>query len=230
VAGPLGDLLRSARPADGADRPATAAAFHDARRSRWRPGAALGKQRLAGPRVGRVTFAAPREKAARAAGRAAAPEFDEEMTGHAPRARAIPDGKSVEAASQVDDARPASRRWSPTAGVGGEHYYRQPISCRRAAAPQVRSPRDTAGFFELSNRNAKAARAALLQTSDRRVQETLGVQGGRSYRPTPARNTVYRRTVLNHLAHHAAKLTGLPEAQRRPESRGIRSHRDEPNF
>src|SRR5882672_1031873 len=30
VAGPLGDLLRSALSADGADRPATAAAFHDA--------------------------------------------------------------------------------------------------------------------------------------------------------------------------------------------------------
>src|SRR2546422_11751649 len=30
VAGPLGDLLRSALSADGGDRPATAAAFHDA--------------------------------------------------------------------------------------------------------------------------------------------------------------------------------------------------------
>ena len=30
VAGPLRDLLRSALSADGADRPATAAAFHDA--------------------------------------------------------------------------------------------------------------------------------------------------------------------------------------------------------
>ena len=67
VAGPLGDLLRSALSADAADRPATAAAFHDALAEvEW-------SSALPDPAPGEYLRGSPLTEAARAAGRAAAP-------------------------------------------------------------------------------------------------------------------------------------------------------------
>src|SRR2546427_756901 len=115
VAGPLGDLLRSALSADGADRPATAAAFHDAL---------------------------------------------------------------------------AEVEWSAT-----------------EPRPKFEALASTKQILELFDRNAKAARAALLKTSDAEFKKPWAFKvAGRTVDTRP-KYTVYRRTVLNHLAHHRGQLT-----------------------
>lgn len=62
-------------------------------------------------------------------------------------------------------------------------------------------------ILELFDRNAKAARAALAKTSDTEFKKPWVFKvGGRTVDTSP-KYTVYRRTVINHLAHHRGQLT-----------------------
>jgi uncharacterized damage-inducible protein DinB len=64
-----------------------------------------------------------------------------------------------------------------------------------------------ARILELFDRNAAAARAALTKASDTDFQKPWAFKvGGRTITTNP-KYTVYRRTVLNHLAHHRGQLT-----------------------
>ena len=62
-------------------------------------------------------------------------------------------------------------------------------------------------ILELFDRNVKAARAALAKTSDATFKQPWAFKfGGRTVDTSP-KYTVYRRTVINHLAHHRGQLT-----------------------
>jgi uncharacterized damage-inducible protein DinB len=65
----------------------------------------------------------------------------------------------------------------------------------------------TARILELFDRNAAAARAALAKTTDAEFQRPWSFKvAGRTITTNP-KYGVYRRTVLNHLAHHRGQLT-----------------------
>src|SRR5216110_2913540 len=60
---------------------------------------------------------------------------------------------------------------------------------------------------ELPGWDVKAARAALAKTSDATFKQPWAFKfGGRTVDTSP-KYTVYRRTVINHLAHHRGQLT-----------------------
>jgi uncharacterized damage-inducible protein DinB len=96
--------------------------------------------------------------------------------------------------------------------------------------PKVEALESTARILELFDRNAKAARAALAKTPDTEFKEPWTFKvAGRAVDTRP-KYTVYRRTVLNHLAHHRGQLTvylRLNDA-RVPAVYGPTA--DEPNF
>lgn len=65
----------------------------------------------------------------------------------------------------------------------------------------------TKQILEQFDRNVKAARAALAKTGDATFKQPWAFKvGGRTVDTSP-KYTVYRRTVLNHLAHHRGQLT-----------------------
>jgi DinB family len=65
----------------------------------------------------------------------------------------------------------------------------------------------TARILELFDRNAAAARTALVKATDAEFRKPWAFKvGGRTITTNP-KYTVYRRTVLNHLAHHRGQLT-----------------------
>ncbi len=96
--------------------------------------------------------------------------------------------------------------------------------------PKFEALASTKQILELFDRNAKAARAALLKTSDAEFKKPWSFKvAGRTVDTRP-KYTVYRRTVLNHLAHHRGQLTvylRLNDA-RVPAVYGPTA--DEPNF
>jgi uncharacterized damage-inducible protein DinB len=96
--------------------------------------------------------------------------------------------------------------------------------------PKFEALESTARILELFDRNAAAARAALTSASDAEFKKPWAFKvGGRTVDTRP-KYTVYRRTVLNHLAHHRGQLTvylRLNDA-RVPAVYGPTA--DEPNF
>ncbi len=73
--------------------------------------------------------------------------------------------------------------------------------------PKFAALESTARILELFDRNAAAARTALAKTTDAEFQRPWAFKvGGRTVTTNP-KYSVYRRTVLNHLAHHRGQLT-----------------------
>ena len=73
--------------------------------------------------------------------------------------------------------------------------------------PKFEALESTAKVLTLFDRNAAAARAALAKASDAEFQKPWAFKvAGRTVSSDP-KYTVYRRTVLNHLAHHRGQLT-----------------------
>ena len=73
--------------------------------------------------------------------------------------------------------------------------------------PKFEALESTPRILELFDRNAAAARAALANASDAEFRKPWAFKvAGRTITKDP-KYTVYRRTVLNHLAHHRGQLT-----------------------
>ncbi|HVH68418.1 MAG TPA: DinB family protein [Gemmatimonadales bacterium] len=73
--------------------------------------------------------------------------------------------------------------------------------------PKFEALPTTGRILELFDRNAANARAALAKASDADFQKPWTFMvAGRAITTNP-KYTVYRRTVLNHLAHHRGQLT-----------------------
>jgi len=80
------------------------------------------------------------------------------------------------------------------------------------------------------DRNAKAARAALVKTPDAEFKKPWAFKvAGRTVDTSP-KYTVYRRTVLNHLAHHRGQLTVYLRLNDAPVPAVYGPTADEPNF
>src|SRR6267154_933092 len=108
------------------------------------------------------------------------PEFDEEMTATRRVLERVPDGKSA---------------WKP---------HPKSMTLGRLATLVAELPAWTVNTL---NRDAKAARDALVKTPDAEFQKPWSFKvAGRTVDTRP-KYTVYRRTVLNHLAHHRGQLT-----------------------
>ena len=161
------------------------------------------------------------------------PEFDEEMTATRRVLERVPDGKS---AWQPHPKSMTLGRLAtlvaelPAWTVNSLTLDELDIMPPGGPPPKFEALASTKQILELFDRNAKAARAALLKTSDAEFEKPWAFKvAGRTVDTRP-KYTVYRRTVLNHLAHHRGQLTvylRLNDA-RVPAVYGPTA--DEPNF
>ena len=138
------------------------------------------------------------------------PEFDEEMTATRRVLERVPDSKSSwkphpksmtlgRLATLVAEL-PA---WAVHALTKDELDIMPP----GGPPPKFEALGSTKQVLELFDRNAKAARTALAKTPDAEFQKPWAFKvAGRTVDTRP-KYTVYRRTVLNHLAHHRGQLT-----------------------
>jgi len=96
--------------------------------------------------------------------------------------------------------------------------------------PKFEALENRAKILALFDKNAKAARAALAQATDGDFKEPWAFKvGGRTVDTSP-KYTVYRRTVLNHLAHHRGQLTVYLRLNEAPVPAVYGPTADEPNF
>ena len=161
------------------------------------------------------------------------PEFDEEMTATRRVLERVPDGKS--SWKPHPKSMTLGRLATLVAELPGwvvNTITRDELDIMPPGGPppKFEALETTAQILELFDRNAKAARAALLKASDAEFKQPWAFKvAGRTVDTRP-KYTVYRRTVLNHLAHHRGQLTvylRLNDA-RAPAVYGPTA--DEPNF
>jgi uncharacterized damage-inducible protein DinB len=138
------------------------------------------------------------------------PEFDVEMTVTRRVLERVPDGKA--------DWKPHPKSMTlgrlatlvaelPVWAVNAVTLDELDIMPPGGPPPQFEALPSTARILELFDRNAATARAALSKASDADFQKPWAFKvGGRTITTNP-KYTVYRRTVLNHLAHHRGQLT-----------------------
>jgi len=99
-----------------------------------------------------------------------------------------------------------------------------------APPPKFEALGSTKQILELFDRNAKAARAALTKTTDTEFKKPWAFKvGGRTVDTSP-KYTVYRRTVINHLAHHRGQLTVYLRLNEAKVPAVYGPSADEPNF
>lgn len=99
-----------------------------------------------------------------------------------------------------------------------------------ASPPKFEALGSTKQILELFDRNVAAARAALVQAPDAEFKKPWAFKvGGRTVDTSP-KYTVYRRTVLNHLAHHRGQLTVYLRLTGAPVPAVYGPTADEPNF
>jgi len=138
------------------------------------------------------------------------PEFDEEMTATRRVLERVPDGKSAW------KPHPKSMTLGRLATLVAElpawvvnTLTRDELDIMPPGGPppKFEALESTARILELFDRNAVVARAALVKTPDAEFQKPWSFKvAGRTVDTRP-KYTVYRRTVLNHLAHHRGQLT-----------------------
>lgn len=96
--------------------------------------------------------------------------------------------------------------------------------------PKFEALENRAKILALFDKNAKAARAALAKATDADFKKPWAFKvGGRTVDTSP-KYTVYRRTVLNHLAHHRGQLTVYLRLNEAPVPAVYGPTADEPNF
>jgi len=96
--------------------------------------------------------------------------------------------------------------------------------------PKFEALESRAKILALFDKNAKAARAALAKATDADFKKPWAFKvGGRTVDKSP-KYTVYRRTVLNHLAHHRGQLTVYLRLNEAPVPAVYGPTADEPNF
>src|SRR6266566_3364586 len=96
--------------------------------------------------------------------------------------------------------------------------------------PKFEALGSTKQILDVFDRNAKAARAALVKTPDAEFKKPWAFKvAGRTVDTSP-KYTVYRRTVLNHLAHHRGQLTVYLRLNDAPVPAVYGPTADEPNF
>src|SRR3989454_972009 len=96
--------------------------------------------------------------------------------------------------------------------------------------PKFEALGSTKQILDVFDRNAKAARAALVKTPDAEFKKPWVFKvAGRTVDTSP-KYTVYRRTVLNHLAHHRGQLTVYLRLNDAPVPAVYGPTADEPNF
>jgi uncharacterized damage-inducible protein DinB len=138
------------------------------------------------------------------------PEFDAEMTATRRVLERVPDGKSSwqphpksMTLGRLATLLAELPGWAVNALTTDELDIMPP----GGPPPTFEALGSTQQILELFDRNAKAARAALAQTTDGEFKKPWAFKvGGRTVDTSP-KYTVYRRTVLNHLAHHRGQLT-----------------------
>src|ERR1041385_4153020 len=96
--------------------------------------------------------------------------------------------------------------------------------------PKFAALGSTRQILELFDKNARAARAALANPTDADFKKPWAFKvGGRTVDTSP-KYTVYRRTVLNHLAHHRGQLTVYLRLNEAAVPAVYGPTADEPNF
>ena len=96
--------------------------------------------------------------------------------------------------------------------------------------PKFEALASTKQILELFDRNVIAARAALVETTDAEFKKPWAFKvGGRTVDTNP-KYTVYRRSVLNHLAHHRGQLTVYLRLTSAPVPAVYGPTADEPSF
>jgi len=161
------------------------------------------------------------------------PEFDEEMTATRRVLERVPDGKSSwkpHPKSMTLGRLATLVAELPAWAVNALTLDELDIMPPGGPPPKFEALESTARILELFDRNAKAARAALVKTPDAEFKKPWAFKVAGRIVDTRPKYTVYRRTVLNHLAHHRGQLTvylRLNDA-RVPAVYGPTA--DEPNF
>ncbi|HEX4627949.1 MAG TPA: DinB family protein [Gemmatimonadales bacterium] len=138
------------------------------------------------------------------------PEFDEEMTATRQVLARVPDGKTSwkpHPKSMTLGRLATLVAELPSWVVNVLALDELDIMPPGGPPPKFEALPSTARILELLDRNAAAARAALTKASDADFQKPWAFKvAGRTITTNP-KYTVYRRTVLNHLAHHRGQLT-----------------------
>src|SRR2546430_3197020 len=161
------------------------------------------------------------------------PEFDEEMTATRRVLERVPDGKA--SWKPHPKSMTLGRLATLVAELPGwvvNTITRDELDIMPPGGPppKVEALDSTARILELFDRNAKAARAALAKTSDPEFKKPWAFKvSGRTVDTSP-KYTVYRRTVLNHLAHHRGQLTVYLRLNGAPVPAVYGPTADEPSF
>ena len=96
--------------------------------------------------------------------------------------------------------------------------------------PKYEALESRSKILDLFDRNAATARAALAKASDAEFKKPWAFKvGGRTIATNP-KYTVYRQTVINHLAHHRGQLTVYLRLNGAPVPAVYGPTADEPNF
>jgi uncharacterized damage-inducible protein DinB len=96
--------------------------------------------------------------------------------------------------------------------------------------PKFAALESRAKILDLFDRNAGAARAALAKATDAEFKKPWAFKVGGRTITTNSKYTVYRQTVLNHLAHHRGQLTVYLRLNGAPAPAVYGPTADEPNF
>jgi len=161
------------------------------------------------------------------------PEFDEEMAATRRVLERVPDGKSSW------QPHPKSMTLGRLATLVAElpgwvvnTITRDELDIMPPGGPppKFEALASTQQILALFDKNAKGARAALAKTTDAEFKKPWTFKVGGRAVDTSAKYTVYRRTVINHLAHHRGQLTVYLRLNGAPVPSVYGPTADEPNF
>ncbi len=161
------------------------------------------------------------------------PEFDEEMTATRRVLERVPDGKASwkpHPKSMTLGRLATLVAELPAWAVNALTLDELDIMPPGGPPPKFEALGSTKQILDVFDRNAKTARAALVKTPDAEFKKPWAFKvAGRTVDTSP-KYTVYRRTVLNHLAHHRGQLTVYLRLNDAPVPAVYGPTADEPNF
>lgn len=161
------------------------------------------------------------------------PEFDEEMVATRQVLARVPDGKA--SWKPHPKSMTLGRLATLVAELPGWAVHtltldELDIMPPGGPPPKFEALETTARILELFDRNAAAARAALTKATDAEFKKPWTFKvAGRAITTNP-KYSVYRRTVLNHLAHHRGQLTVYLRLTGAPVPAVYGPTADEPDF
>ena len=161
------------------------------------------------------------------------PEFDQEMTATRRVLERVPDGRT--SWRPHPKSMTLGRLATLLAELPGwvvNALTRDELDIMPPGGPPLKfeALESTARILELFDRNVASARAALARASDVEFRRPWAFKvAGRTVTTNP-KYEVYRRTVLNHIAHHRGQLTVYLRLNDAPVPAVYGPTADEPNF